>query len=85
MVCSVDETVPHFVKREVLIGFDLDVFAVFGKMEAEGGIAEGTFSTNGNLQGESVGIWLVPVMEFLAVAISFFELVDEDEQIIKPP
>jgi hypothetical protein len=46
---------PRFVKKEVLVGFDLDVLGVFGKMQAEGGIAGGTFSTNGNLRGESVG------------------------------
>jgi hypothetical protein len=69
----------------VLIGFDLDVLAVFGRMEAEGGIAGGTFSTNGNLRGESGGIWLVPVMEFVAVAISFIGRGDEDGQITEPP
>jgi hypothetical protein len=84
-VCSVDETVPHFVEKEVLIGFGVTVLAVFGKMEAEGGIAEGTFSTSGNLQGESMSIWLIPVMGFVAVATSFFELVGEDKQIIGPP
>jgi hypothetical protein len=84
-VCSVGETGPHFAEKEVLIGFGLDVPAVFGKVEAEGGIAGGTFSTNGNLRGESVSIWLVPMVEFAGVAISVIGLVDGDERIIEPP
>jgi hypothetical protein len=69
----------------VFIGFDLNVLEICGKMEPEGGIAERTFSTNGNLQCESVSIWSIPVMKFLPVAMSFFALLDEDAQIVEPP
>jgi hypothetical protein len=54
-------------------------------MRAEGRIAERTFATNGKLQDESMSIRWIPVMKFVLDAEFFFELVDKDEQIIKPP